>query len=328
MMPAATARGARWEFRLLVLEKKRWLGLLFVLRGSTLPKIWMRLCAVTIVAVAVTVLHQRHGYFEVGLTTTPFSLIALALGIFLGFRNNTSYDRFWEGRKLWGSLVNTSRSLARQITMLIGAGPEDDDAELRAVHRELVHRLVAYVHAFRHHLRGEELFADAKPFLPAEEATALAGESNVPVAILDGMARRFRQLYDQGRIHAMHLPVLEDSLTQLTNIQGGCERIRSTPIPSSYTVLIHRLVATYVFALPFGLVNTVGVFTPEVTFLVAYAFLGLDAIGDEIEEPFGHQDNDLPLTTLSRMIEVNVRQRVGDSDLPPLLGPDEDGFLH
>jgi len=313
---------------LLVLEKKRWLGLLFVLRGSTLPKIWMRLCAVTIVAVAVTVLHEQHGYFVVGLTTTPFSLIALALGIFLGFRNNTSYDRFWEGRKLWGRLVNTSRSLARQITTLIGADSGAGSGEVRQTHRELVYRLVAYVHAFRHHLRGEEAFEDAKPFLPADEAAALPGESNVPIAILHRMAQRFRELYDEGRIHAMHLPVLEDSLTQLTDIQGGCERIRSTPIPSSYTVLIHRLVATYVFALPFGLVNTVGVFTPEVTFLVAYAFLGLDAIGDEIEEPFGHQDNDLPLTALSRMIEINVRQRVGDTDLPPLLRPDEDGFLH
>ena len=313
---------------MLVLKKNRWLSLLFVLRGSTLPKIWMRLSAVTIVAVVVTVLNQRYGYLEVGLTTTPFSLIALALGIFLGFRNNTSYDRFWEGRKLWGRLVNTSRTLARQITTLIGPVRElGEDDELATIHRELVHRLVAYVHAFRHHLRDEELFEDALPFLPQQEGEALKGESNVPIAILHGLAKRFRTLYDQGRIHPVHFQVLEESLAQLTDIQGGCERIRSTPIPSSYTVLIHRLVATYVFALPFGLVNTVGVFTPEVTFLVAYAFLGLDAIGDEIEEPFGHEDNDLPLTTLSRMIEVNLRQRVGDTELPPLLKPDESGLL-
>ena len=97
------------------------------------------------------------------------------------------------------------------------------------------------------------------------------------------------------------------------------ERIRSTPIPSSYTILIHRLVATYVFALPFGLVGTIGAFTPIVVLLVGYAFLGLDAIGDQIEEPFGHDINDLPLSTLSRMIEVNLRQRISDPDIPPLL---------
>jgi len=107
----------------------------------------------------------------------------------------------------------------------------------------------------------------------------------------------------------------------MTNIQGGCERIKSTPIPFSYTALIHKIVALYCYGLPFGIVNETEWFTPVVVTIIAYAFFGLDAVGDEIEDPFGKDPNDLPLTTLSTMIEVNVRQRIGDTDLPALLKP-------
>jgi putative membrane protein len=119
----------------------------------------------------------------------------------------------------------------------------------------------------------------------------------------------------------MHLPTLEASLTGLTDLQGACERIKSTPIPFSYTTLIHRIVAVYCYGLPFGVVSDTGWFTPLVVLVVSYAFFGLDTVGDEIEQPFGTDANDLPLTAISRMIEVNLRQRIGDTDIPPLLRP-------
>ena len=124
----------------------------------------------------------------------------------------------------------------------------------------------------------------------------------------------------------MHLPVLEASLTEITTVQGACERIKSTPIPGSYTILIHRIVALYCLGLPFGIVSSVGLMTPVVVAIVAYAFYGLDAVGTEIENPFGTDENDLPLSALSRMIEVNLRQRLGESELPELLRP-VDGIL-
>ena len=107
----------------------------------------------------------------------------------------------------------------------------------------------------------------------------------------------------------------------MTDVQGGCERILSTPIPFSYTVLIHRIVAVYCFGLPFGIVESVGEFTPFVALLVSYAFLGLDTIGDAIEEPFGSEAHDLPLNALSTMIEINVRESIGDEPLPQMVQP-------
>jgi putative membrane protein len=110
----------------------------------------------------------------------------------------------------------------------------------------------------------------------------------------------------------------------ICDVQGGCERIKGTPIPWSYTVLTHSIVAAYCFALPFGLIATTKLATPLVVALIAYAFLGLDAVGDELEEPFGADENDLPLDMLTRTIEVNLRQALGESSLPPMLKPGPD----
>lgn len=312
---------------MIISDRPSWLRIVFTLRGSALSRTWPRLLLTTFLSVLVTLLYTRYDYFHFDLTVTPFSLIGLALGIFLGFRNNTSYDRFWEGRKLWGRLVNASRSLTRQVLTLIGPRqPAAPPAELAAVRQRLVYRTIAYVHALRLHLRDQRAMDDLAPLLGGDELRALEIELNRPIALLQGYGDQLRALWDSGWVDTMHLPVLEASLTDLADIQGGCERIKSTPIPFSYTVLIHRIVAVYCVGLPFGIVSTVGNFTPLVVMMVAYAFFGLDTVGDEIEDPFGEDPNDLPLSALSRMIEVNLRQRLGETDLPPLHKP-VDGVL-
>ena len=294
---------------MLVPKSTSWISTLFAYRGTTIKRTWPRLLVVTVMAVAVTVLHEKYQAFTTDLTATPFSLIGVALGIFLGFRNNTSYDRFWEGRKIWGALVNTSRTLTRQVFVFIAG-----DA---ALHRELVYRVIAYVHCLRLHLRDMPDNDDLRELLPAREVDALAGEGNRPNAIAHRFGERLRELYDADDIHALHLPALDESLTKLIDIQGRCERIKSTPIPFSYNVLMHRIVAVYCIALPFGLVNALHGATPWVVALVAYAFLGLDAVGEQIEEPFGFDPNDLPLDGLCNTIERNLRERLGETDLPP-----------
>lgn len=325
-----------------IAEKVPYWRVLLKLRGTAIRRTWPRIAAVTFIAIIVTFFDLQSGQFHQDLTTTPFTLIGVALSIFLGFRNNTSYDRFWEGRKLWGAMVNVSRSLTRQIITLTGPTEvdasrlteeprnpyresrpdpgiaEDELRELRAFHTEMVRRVAAYVHAFRCHLRDQDDREVLLRLLPETEVDDLEGETNRPVAILQTLGDRFREAWLRGWIHPYHLSVLEGSLTEMTGIQGGCERIKKTPIPFSYTVLIHRIVALYCLALPFGLVNSIQGLTPVVVAFVAFAFFGLDAVGDEIEDPFGTDANDLPLTNLSTMIERNIRQRVGDRDLPPM----------
>ncbi len=298
------------------------------LGGTALPHIWMRTLTVTAISIAVTFAYREVPALHYSITTTPFVLIGLPLGIFLGFRNNTAYDRFWEGRKLWGSLVNTARSLTRQIITLIEPQPEADDKApeaIRAHEVAMVHMLIAYAHSLRHHLRESDPFSTLARILPEQEVVRLRGESNVPIAILQRMAGLMVEARRKHWIHALHVPVLEQSLTALTDIQGGCERIKSTPIPYSYTVLMHRIVAVYCSLLPFGLDETIGWATPVVVLFVSYALFGLDAIGDEIEQPFGLDPNDLPLSTISRAIEANLRTRIGEE--PPSLFEPRDGVL-
>jgi putative membrane protein len=310
---------------------KSWLGIVFSIKGSALPVIWKRVLVTTVISVVVTIFWQSLGLSKWSLTPTPFSLIGLALAIFLGFRNTTSYDRFWEGRKLWGRVVNLSRIWARQVCTLVSAppdAPELDRVEVAALQKELVYRQIAYVHSLRLHLRQSADWHELDAFIDERERKLLQRELNVPAALLHKTGELLTDAWHRGWIHADHVRAPENTLTQLTEVQGGCERIRATPIPFGYTVLMHRIVGVYCVTLSFGIEETVGILTPAVVALVSYAFYGLDAIGDEIEEPFGFDANDLPLNQLSRMIEINLRQRVdGQGMILPKVWKAKNGIM-
>lgn len=238
---------------MIVRDRPSPLRLFLIVRGSVLPNIWKSLFFTALLAIAVTWTHGTLWGHKIAIGAIPFTLMGLPLAIFLGFRNNAAYDRYWEGRKQWGELVLRSRNLARQCLSLV------DDGEPSA---RMVRRAIAHAHALRHRLRRSE---------------------SGPAA--------------------------------------ACERIHGTPIPFSYSLLLHRTAYLYCVLLPFGLVDAIGDLTPLVTLLVAYTFFGLDALGDEIEEPFGTSDHDLPLDAICRTIEIDLRAALGDTDLPPPLLP-------
>jgi putative membrane protein len=185
----------------------------------------------------------------------------------------------------------------------------------------MIYRHVGFVHALRMHLRDEMRVELLEDFLPAGELHDLKSEPNIPNAILQNTASRLVDARQKKWIDPFHVAMIEQSFVILSDVQGACERIKNTPIPFSYTVLIHRVVAIYCVLLPFGFAPTIHLMTPVVVMFISYAFFGLDAIGDEIENPFGRDVNDLPLYQLSRMIEGNIRKRVGDTDLPPPVKP-------
>lgn len=283
---------------------------------------WPRILTVTFAAMIVTYVELYYNIQAYTLTTTPFLLIGVALGIFLGFRNNVSYDKFWEGRKLWGALVNTSRNLARQGCFLIDASHASEDVQQ---FREIfVKHVIAYGHALRCHLRNEDPAEEIKYFLSGEDLATVLESTHRPLMILHQLGRDLAVARDRHWLHELNFPFMDAQLNELSNILGGCERIKNTPIPFSYSVLIHRIVASYCLFLPFGLVETTGVLTPIVVLLISYAFFELDAIGDEIENPFGLQPNDLPLTAISRNIEINLLELINNPDRPEPLKPEND----
>lgn len=224
---------------------------------------------------------------------------------------------------MWGSLVNTSRSFSRQALTLVATQPEGpyyDPAEVAHHRHTLVRLMIAYAHAVRHHLRDTDPLPEIASYLLPADLAQLSGQKNVPMSIVQLMAERL-QLWQQQLVHPLHLPIIERSLSDLMNIQGGCERIKNTPFPVPYVLLSHRIVAFFCFLLPFGLIDTIGIFTPVVVFVVSHAFFGLDVIGEEVEEPFGTEAHKLPLHAISRTIEINLLQLLGEAKLPAPIQP-------
>ena len=208
------------------------------------------------------------------------------------------------------------------------SAPRASREQTQTLQRELVYRVIAFSHALRLHLRNElSDTSDLSRLLSPEELSQLSVQRNVPLFLSQGISQRISQARKLGILRHRDVHLLENMVSDMVDVQGGCERIRNTPIPWSYTVLMHSIVAAYCFFLPFGLVATTHTLTPLVVVLIAYAFLGLDAVGDELEQPFGNEDNDLPLVALTRTIEVNLRQQLGESELPALLEPDSQRIL-
>ena len=301
---------------MIVRDRPRGFQLFYILRGSVLPRIAPELATCTAVALAVMLTHGFVYRWKVTLTTVPFSLIGLALAIFLGFRNSAAYDRYWEGRKLWGELVHRSRSFARQVQTLVRcdapAGPPERDDPRRA----MILRTIAFASVLRHQLRGSAASADLAALLAAPEAQACAAARRGTDWLLRRNGEDLGAFVREGRLHPALAAELDQSLCAMAAVAAGCERIRHTPIPFPYTLLLHRTAWLYCFLLPFGLVDSVGFMTPFVVAIVAYTFFGLDALGDEIEEPFGTADNHLPLDALCREIEINLREALGEAELP------------
>ena len=285
---------------MIVRPRPHWLRMLFVWHGSVLSSIVPQLLWTTGFAVLVTVLHGRLFQWKVPLNFVPFSLIGLTLAIFLGFRNGTSYARYWEARTLWGTLLNETRTLVRQLITLL---PSREGTELP------VARLIAFVHALRHQLRGTDVAADLARLLPQEDCARLRSVRFKPAVLLLMVGEWLQAQRLQGRLAPELAPAIELPLGRLTEALGGCERIAGTPIPFTYAVIIHL----YCVLLPFGLVDAIGAMTPVVVAFIAYTFFALEALGAEIEEPFGMEPNDLALDAMSDTIEASVREMMGET---------------
>ena len=313
---------------MIVRDRPSALRLFLVMRGSVLPKIWKSLVFTTLLAVAVAFTKGTLGGHKLALSPIPFTLMGLPLAIFLGFRNNAAYDHYWEGRKQWGELVSRSRTLARQCLMLDLAGPAlADSAAGNAAdgpgdaRTRMLRRAAAFAHALRHHLRNSSPEDEVAPWLAPGEWARVRQLPNLPNALMLEMGADLARCLRERRIEPAVAPALDATLTAMTGVAAACERIRGTPIPLSYTLLLHRTAYLYCVLLPFGLVEAIGDLTPIVTAIVAYTFFGLDALGDEIEEPFGDSDHDLPLEAMCRTIEIDLRVALGERELPPPLQP-------
>jgi ion channel-forming bestrophin family protein len=232
------------------------------------------------------------------------SLLGFVISMLLVFRTNTAYDRWWEGRKLWGSLVNNSRNLALKLAAML---PDDDD-ENRSFFRKVI---PAYAFALRDHLRSEhtrtELFDESKH---KHILKHIDTEKHLPNQLAMLLFKHTQKLNKEGIISGEQLIVLNGELQSFTDICGGCERIKNTPIPFSYSVFIKKFIFFYIMTLPFGYVFSLGYYVVPVVGFIFYVMASLELIAEEIEDPFGGDPNDVPTTKLSEMIQKTVTELI------------------
>lgn len=297
------------------------------------PHVSRRLAVLLVFDFTIAVLYTKVGFLWLSISDLPLTMIGGALSVFLAFRTNSAYDRWWEARSLWGSLVNTSRTFARQVLTLVDPDPDlpaearDDESGALVSRDTLVELQIAYVHTLRCHLRKQNPFPELERTLDPQIVEYLRKQKNVPAAILLIKGRILRELFDRGRLDSFRFTAIDRSLTDLCNVQGACERIKNTPLPRQYDYFPRVLVGIYCLLLPFGLVAGLGMLTPLASTLVSFIFISLDTIGRDIEDPFENTVHDTPMSTLSRAIEINLRQNLGQQDIPAEIQPVE-GFSY
>jgi putative membrane protein len=281
-------------------------SILFTLNGSIIPVIWRRVVYTMLLSVIVVWVDFHLYTMKAGLNSAPLTLMGLTLAIFLGFRNTVAYQRWWDARTMWGELIVACRNATRQTLAFLPDASE-------ATRRELVHSLIAFAYAMRHHLRGKDPSADLASWLPPQAVTTIMAAPNRPTALLAHMGVAFASAARTEGASPILMAAIDNELGRLSNVQGGCERIQGTPLPYAYILLLHRTVHIYCFLLPFCLVGLVGWFTPLLVGVLAYTFFGLDALGDQIEDPFDILPNDLPLDAYCLIVKNDLVALVGDA---------------
>ncbi|MEM9858789.1 MAG: bestrophin family ion channel [Bacteroidota bacterium] len=232
-------------------------------------------------------------------TTAVHSLLGIVLGLFLVFRVNSAYDRWWEGRKLWGSLVNNTRNLGLKLAAFL---PGDDQSN-----RQYFAQMIPnFVIATKEHLREGTKVEDLD--LNKEDLSRIEGKSHIPNMIILLIYEKINALYKSEILTGEQFFVLDKEVKSFTDILGGCERIKNTPIPYSYSMYIKKFIFTYTITLPFAFIHEFNYWTVPIVLMIFYILISVEIIAEEIEDPFGVDVNDLPIEDLTEKIKRNVRE--------------------
>lgn len=288
---------------MIVRDKPGPFELLLAVRGSVLPQIAPKIALFAALAAGM-VWVDRHLMVLPRADGTAFTVFGIALSLFLGFRNNAAYDRWWEGRRLWGGLLADMRAFAREVEVFV-----PDEGARRGMLREAL----AFLHWHRVQLRG--LRDDPQAMA---RGAGFAGAAHPPDAVLDALNARLAAAHRAGMVDGFGARALSARLGGIALAQAGCERIAATPLPYVYSLLIYRTSTLYCLLLPLALVGNAGWLTPLFVAIVAYVFLGLAEVTEELSHPFGNTLNALPLDAICRAAEISLAPHLGEEPPAPL----------
>ena len=328
---------------------------------------WHLILFSSIWTIGVFSAHYFIGWHFIDIPFQPITIIGIAVAFFIGFKNNQSYDRFWEGRKIWGSIVNYSRTWANQVlnVVSIDTGEDISGPGLKEHQRVLIHRHIAWLHALRLQLRrpssfslkenmlvegflsrhndNEKICEILEPYLSPEENEELKHRQNIATHIVKLQGNHLRKLKEKHQtMDGFDFMMMMKCLEEFYNFQGKCERIKNTPFPRQYAYFSKIFTHIFVILLPLGLLN---VFESEVinsqtalpgwyvflmmplSILISWIFLTWEVVGDNSEDPFENKPNDVPMTALTRTIEIDLRDMLDEDNLPKKTEP-KDNILY
>ena len=278
---------------------------------SVSRELWRHFIAVVLYVSVIEGLDIRYEWKDSAFPLPVIAIMGTVIGLLLGFRTNSCYGRWWEARILWGAIVNDSRTWTRQLMEFTKSAQLDQQTTIT----RMCHRQIAWCYSLSRSLRSQEATQDLGTLLTEDEISEVR-DKHVPNLLLLRQGQELRDLKQQGQLETFELVELEKTLLRLTNAMGGCERIRNTTFPRSYTRIINLLIYLFVICLPFGLVELpwFGLVSTSISF--AFAFLMVDRVSIFLQDPFSNRPSDTPTQSLSRTIEINVREMLGETDLP------------
>ncbi|KAM3107797.1 bestrophin family protein [Phormidesmis sp. 146-33] len=282
------------------LEKRRWLQLALQLKGSIILSVLPRSIFCGLFGLVITVFH--HYKYPVSLPFLASLIPNIVLGLLLVFRTNTAYDRYWEGRKCWGKIINCVRNLARRIWIVV----EEKEAGDRTAKLAALNLIVAFAVVTKLHLRQEAINHEVEQLVSPEQFEKLKRMNNPPLKVAFWLGDYLQLQHECDRLNIHQLTAMHELLDSLVEQLGGCERILKTPMPLAYAIHLKQLLLLYCLSLPFQMVGNLVWWTCPVVVLISFTLFGIEEIGIEIENPFGRDPNDLPLDTICETMLRNI----------------------
>ena len=281
-----------------------------------------RITFFTLYSVIIYFLYHIYEKHHLAIPLSIETILGTAISILLGFRTSAAYERWWEARKIWGSIINESRTLIRQALGFISS----DNTKENEVYK-LVRYQIAWCYALTSSLRNLPISHEVKNNLSTEEYTSLSKHVNAPNAILKFMQDHLAGLFRAGKVDSYHFAAMDQTLRALCDNMGKCERIKNTVFPVYYTFITQMAIIIFALLLPFCLVEIVGVYMILVTIVVVGFFSIIELIAKYLQDPFENRPSDIAMTAISRTIEINLLQMVGERDIPESIKPDKKGIL-
>jgi putative membrane protein len=276
-------------------------------------KIKKEVLMVAVYAITVYCIHQYYNFKDVSIPLTVPTILGTIISLLLAFRSNQAYDRWWEARILWGGIVNDCRTFARQILTFVDSS--HDGEQKWALKERIIRRQMAWCYSLSCHLRGQNAKDNLEAYLTDDDVKNIKKLDHIPLAINELQGHDLRTLYKLGWINEYQQVTLDNTLTNFMNLMGGCERIKNTVFPVTYSVYIHWLVMFFVLLLPFSLMEFFGIFQVPLVIAISSAFFLIEKMAIHLQDPFENKPTDTPTTTISRTIEKNLKQMMKD-ELP------------